>query len=123
MAEGVEWCTAIPMRSPTGGYRLSKEAIILYGMRTSQCWAPGIRINCTAPGVTETPILDQLRSAYGPGVSGRLPAPLGRVSEPEEQAAALVFLNSEAAGYITGQVIWVDGGRSLSGSRRIGRPR
>ncbi|HTY29005.1 MAG TPA: SDR family oxidoreductase, partial [Mycobacterium sp.] len=36
--------------------------------------------------------------------------PLGRVSNPDEQAAALAFLGSRAAGYITGQVIWVDGG-------------
>jgi NAD(P)-dependent dehydrogenase (short-subunit alcohol dehydrogenase family) len=35
---------------------------------------------------------------------------LGRVSEPAEQAAVLLFLNSRAASYITGQVLWVDGG-------------
>ena len=49
-----------------GGYRLSKEAIILYGMaNVVALGAKGIRINCTAPGVTDTPILDQLRTAYG----------------------------------------------------------
>jgi len=72
--------------------------------------AKGIRINCTAPGVTDTPILDQLRSAYGQEFLDAFRTPLGRVSEPSEQAAVLVFLNSKAASYITGQVIWVDGG-------------
>ena len=42
--------------------------------------------------------------------SDTIPKPLGRVSNPAEQAAVLAFLGSAAAGYITGQVIWVDGG-------------
>jgi NAD(P)-dependent dehydrogenase (short-subunit alcohol dehydrogenase family) len=60
--------------------------------------------------VTETPILDQLRTAYGQAFLDDIPKPLGRVSDPEEQAAVLVFLNSQAASYISGQVLWVDGG-------------
>jgi NAD(P)-dependent dehydrogenase (short-subunit alcohol dehydrogenase family) len=67
-------------------------------------------VNCTAPGVTETPILNQLRSAYGQQYLDSFSAPLGRVSTAQEQAAALVFLGSRAAGYITGQVLWADGG-------------
>ena len=70
----------------------------------------GIRINCTGPGVTETPILDQLRTAYGQSFLDDIPKPLGRVSGPAEQAAVLRFLNSRAASYISGQVLWVDGG-------------
>ena len=72
--------------------------------------AKGIRINCTAPGVTDTPILDQLRTAYGQEFLDSFQTPLGRVAGPAEQASVLVFLNSAAASYITGQVIWVDGG-------------
>ena len=113
--EGVDWCRRHPEELADGGYRLSKEAIILYCMTNAvRLGARGIRINCTAPGVTETPILDQLRSAYGPAFLDDIPKPLGRVSEPAEQAAALVFLNSRAAGYITGQVLWVDGGNVAS---------
>src|ERR1700719_969377 len=93
------------------GYRLSKEAIILYCMKNAvPLGAGGIRINCTGPGVTETPILDQLRSAYGQDYLDTIAKPLGRVAQPSEQAAVLVFLNSTAASYITGQVLWVDGG-------------
>jgi NAD(P)-dependent dehydrogenase (short-subunit alcohol dehydrogenase family) len=112
MAEGIEWCRSNPEPvADGGGYRLSKEAIILYGMaNVGALGAKGIRINCTAPGVTDTPILDQLRSAYGQEFLDSFQTPLGRVAGPDEQATVLVFLNSDAARYITGQVIWVDGG-------------
>lgn len=110
MQEGIDWCHANP-EALGNGYQLSKEAIILYTMRSATpLGAKGIRINCTGPGVTETPILDQLRTAYGQGFLDDIPKPLGRVSGPGEQAAVLLFLNSAAASYITGQVIWVDGG-------------
>src|SRR5271157_5802533 len=109
--EGVDWCQRHPEALADGGYRLSKEAIIFYCMREAvPLGARGVRINCTAPGVTETPILDQLRTAYGRDYFDAIPKPLGRVSEPAEQAAVLVFLNSRAASYVTGQVLWVDGG-------------
>jgi NAD(P)-dependent dehydrogenase (short-subunit alcohol dehydrogenase family) len=109
--EGADWCQHHPDALADGGYRLSKEAIILYCAKNAvPLGARGIRINCSGPGITETPILDQLRSAYGPDYLDNIPKPLGRVSSPDEQAAVLVFLNSRAAGYITGQVLWVDGG-------------
>lgn len=109
--EGLRWCAENFGALADGGYRLSKEAVILYGMtRVADFGARGIRINCTAPGVTETPILDQLRSAYGQQFLDSFSAPLGRVSDPDEQAATLVFLGSRAAGYISGQVLWTDGG-------------
>jgi NAD(P)-dependent dehydrogenase (short-subunit alcohol dehydrogenase family) len=113
--DGVAWCGEHPDALADGGYRLAKEAIILYGMKSAvPLGARGIRINCTGPGVTETPILDQLRTKYGQAYLDDIPKPLGRVSNPDEQAAVLVFLNSAAAGYITGQVVWVDGGNIAS---------
>ncbi|MGE2732942.1 coniferyl-alcohol dehydrogenase [Mycolicibacterium vaccae] len=111
--DGLRWCADHPDALADGGYRQSKEAIILYGMRKAVELGPrGIRVNCSAPGVTETPILDQLRSRYGQQYLDSFTAPLGRVSTAEEQAAVLVFLGSRAAGYITGQVVWADGGIS-----------
>lgn len=110
MQEGIDWCRRHADVVGTG-YQLAKEAIILYGMRNvAELGARGIRINCTGPGVTETPILEQLRTAYGQQFLDDIPKPLGRVSDPAEQAAVLLFLNSRAASYISGQVIWVDGG-------------
>ena len=111
MQEGIDWCHSHPDALAGGGYQLSKEAIILYTMRNATpLGARGIRINCTGPGVTETPILDQLRTAYGQGFLDDIPKPLGRVADPAEQASVLLFLNSRAASYISGQVLWVDGG-------------
>ena len=111
MQEGIDWCHAHPDALTGGGYQLSKEAIILYTMRSATVLGGrGIRINCTGPGVTETPILDQLRTAYGQGFLDDIPKPLGRVSGAAEQASVLLFLNSPAASYISGQVVWVDGG-------------
>ncbi|OBF80760.1 3-alpha-hydroxysteroid dehydrogenase [Mycobacterium sp. 852002-51163_SCH5372311] len=111
MREGTDWCRRHPDELTGGGYQFSKEAVILYTMQNvSRLGAKGIRINCTGPGVTETPILDQLRTAYGQEFLDGIPKPLGRVSAPAEQAAVLTFLNSRAASYISGQVVWVDGG-------------
>ncbi|MCV7317140.1 coniferyl-alcohol dehydrogenase [Mycolicibacillus parakoreensis] len=111
VAEGIRWCRDHPDALSDGGYRLSKEAVILYTMaNTVRLGRRGIRINCTGPGVTETPILEQLRTAYGQGFLDRIAKPLGRSCEPQEQAAVLAFLNSAAASYISGQVVWVDGG-------------
>lgn len=111
VSDGIDWCQRHPDALADGGYRLSKEAIILYTMKsTAALGANGIRINCTGPGVTETPILDQLRTAYGQAFLDDIPKPLGRVSDPDEQASVLIFLNSRAASYISGQVLWVDGG-------------
>jgi NAD(P)-dependent dehydrogenase (short-subunit alcohol dehydrogenase family) len=110
MHQGLDWCRSHP-EALGNGYQLSKEAIIFYTVRSATpLGAKGIRINCSGPGVTETPILDQLRAAYGQGFLDDIPKPLGRVSDPAEQAAVLLFLNSRAASYITGQIIWVDGG-------------
>ncbi|MFD4356899.1 coniferyl-alcohol dehydrogenase [Nocardia sp. NPDC058518] len=111
-ADGLAWCAQHPgIVADGGGYRLAKEALILYTMRRSaDLAAAGIRMNCTGPGVTDTPILDQLRTAYGSQYLDSIPKPLGRSADPAEQATALLFLNSRAAAYITGQVLWVDGG-------------
>jgi NAD(P)-dependent dehydrogenase (short-subunit alcohol dehydrogenase family) len=127
MQEGIDWCHSHPDELTGGGYQLSKEAIILYTMRSATpLGAQGIRINCTGPGVTETSILDQLRTAYGQGFLDDIPKPLGRVAGPAEQASVLLFLNSRAASYISGQVVWVDGGNvgaAIARELEEGRPR
>jgi NAD(P)-dependent dehydrogenase (short-subunit alcohol dehydrogenase family) len=111
MAEGVQWCRANPDAYTPGGYTYAKSAIAIYSLNhTVELAARGIRINCTGPGVTDTPILNFSKITYGANFADAVPKPLGRISEPAEQAAVMVFLNSNAASYLSGQIIFVDGG-------------
>ena len=72
----------------------------------------GMTVNSIAPGPVETPLF---RSVNPAGKDGPMLAsvPLGRIGTPEEIAAAVCFLVSEAAGYITGSVIDVNGGSRM----------
>jgi NAD(P)-dependent dehydrogenase (short-subunit alcohol dehydrogenase family) len=74
-----------------------------------------ITVNALAPGATETPIN---RTAYTPEVRRAYEEriPLGRIAGPEEVADAAVFLASDAARYVTGHVLLVDGGLVINGS-------
>ncbi|HWQ14026.1 MAG TPA: glucose 1-dehydrogenase [Roseiflexaceae bacterium] len=73
-------------------------------------WAPHqITVNCVAPTFTRTPMLE--KALQNPEFARNLEkVPMGRTAEPEEIAAAVVFLASDAARMITGQVLCVDGG-------------
>ena len=74
--------------------------------------ARGIRINAICPGLIQTPMSDQMIAA-GQGHALRAmekSIPMGRVGRPEEIANAVLWLCSDAASYVTGQSISVDGG-------------
>jgi len=73
----------------------------------------GIRVNAVAPGAIRTPML-KLRDDM-PESEFLRHQPLGRLGEPEDIAAAIAFLASPSASFITGQMLLVDGGRSLGG--------
>ncbi len=109
-AEAVKWCEA-HLEDVKEGYTLSKEAIIVWTMLTSQdLIKQGIRINCTLPGPTQTPMMKHFEAATAASVLDTAMQPINRRSTPEEQAAALVFLNSDVASYINGVAFPVDGG-------------
>jgi NAD(P)-dependent dehydrogenase (short-subunit alcohol dehydrogenase family) len=78
-----------------------------------------IRVNCICPGDTDTAMLRnearQLGEAEDHFLSGSANRPLGRVGKPEEIARAVLYLASDAASFVTGAVMVVDGG-GLAGS-------
>jgi 3-oxoacyl-[acyl-carrier protein] reductase len=94
-------------------YAASKAAVLALTKLAAREAAPiGMTVNSIAPGPVETPLF---RSVNPPGSDGPMLAsvPLGRIGTPEEIAAAVRFLVSESAGYITGSVIDVNGGSRM----------
>lgn len=81
----------------------------LLSLVRSMAWelAPA-RVNAVAPGVIETAMTDALRAASAPGLLAQ--TPLGRFGTAEEVAGVIAFLCSPAAGFVTGEVIHVNGG-------------
>lgn len=75
-------------------------------------WAPRIRVNCIAPSLTDTSLAERLLSSPEKKEAAANRHPLKKVGTAEELAEVAAFLLSEKSGWITGQVIGVDGGMS-----------
>ena len=115
----IKWCDAHPdvVRE---GYSFSKELIVVWTMMTATSVIKrGIRMNCTMPGPTQTPMMAHFEAASKPSVLEAAAQPINRRSKPEEQAAPLIFLNSSVASYVNGLAVPIDGG--LMGGIATGR--
>jgi 3-oxoacyl-[acyl-carrier protein] reductase len=71
----------------------------------------GVTVNCIAPGAVMTPMLAGVPDPIKEKITGQIP--VGRIADPAEIAAVHAFLASDEAAYITGQVLFVDGGMSV----------
>ncbi|MCL6692369.1 SDR family oxidoreductase [Pseudomonas sp. R3.Fl] len=108
--------TAVRGLAHWGEYAGTKGAIIALTQTAAIEYGPrGIRVNCIAPGIIETPMAmseapDMIRK------NAAVFAPLGRIGQAEELAAAVHFLASDDSSYVTGQILSVDGGWSTGTS-------
>jgi NAD(P)-dependent dehydrogenase (short-subunit alcohol dehydrogenase family) len=99
---------------PQAAYTASKAGLIGLTRDLAAQWTgrKGIRVNALAPGFFTSEMTEAYSEEY---VAATLPRVLaGRFGEPEELAAAVVFLASSAGGYVTGQVLTVDGGVTIT---------
>lgn len=95
------------------GYVASKHGVLgLARAAAAEGAAHNVRVNCLVPGFIETPLLRAIGGDDVPGALAALGAkvPQGRIGQPEECAALVCFLLSDAASHITAQSIAVDGG-------------
>lgn len=91
-------------------YAASKGAIVNLTRQMAIEWAPRVRVNCVCPGVIETPMTAPLRADPAWAEKVLLRYPLGRFGRPEEIAAAILYLASDEAAFVTGVALPVDGG-------------
>jgi NAD(P)-dependent dehydrogenase (short-subunit alcohol dehydrogenase family) len=109
--EAVGWLEAHTDLWSASGYVWSKYAIDAWvGWWCGDLAGRGIRINCINPGPTNTPMMPEFHALATKELVDQALGPIGRYATPEEQAWPLVLLNSSRMSYVSGEVLWTDGG-------------
>lgn len=96
-----------------GYYNVTKAGVIHLTRHLAVELAPKVRVNCLAPGLVKTDFARALWESGEEAIAKRFP--MKRLGEPEDIAGAAVFLASDAASWLTGQTITIDGGGMLAG--------
>lgn len=108
---GQQWCQE-HLETLGNGYLTAKRGIAAWTAASALALGRrGIRHNCTVPGPTRTPMLALLNPE---ALAEPYPAPIARIASAGEQADPLLFLNADAARYITGATLALDGGLSAA---------
>jgi NAD(P)-dependent dehydrogenase (short-subunit alcohol dehydrogenase family) len=94
-----------------GMYNATKAALIHVTKQLALELSPGVRVNAICPGVVRTRLAEALWKDHEDALSGS--TALGRIGEPPDVAAAVAFLVSDEASWITGEVMVIDGGQLL----------
>ena len=111
-AAGQAWCEAHDDVVGANGYGFSKEAINTYVAWRGYQLAATVRINGIMPGPTDTPMMPSFVEMMGEDFFEKFPKPVGRNSRADEQAWALVTLNSSRSSYTVATNVFTDGGFS-----------
>ena len=106
----VEWSQAHP-EIVADGYVFSKEAVIVYTMqRAIAAASAGVRVNCVSPGPTDTPMMPAFEASASRDLLLAFTGPMNRYATADEMGWPLAFLNSDAASFMTGFNLIIDGG-------------
>ncbi len=92
------------------GYAASKGGVKQLVQSLAMSWAPDVRVNAVAPGWIATPLTEALRAAPDGGASIIARTPMARWGDPKDLVGPVLFLCSDAAAFVTGMVLAVDGG-------------
>lgn len=102
-----------------GVYHVSKAALIHLTKQLAIELGPTIRVNAVAPGVVRTRLAEALWKEHEAAVDER--TPLGRIGEPADVGAAIAFLASPSASWITGETLVIDGGQMIGAGAALDR--
>ena len=99
-------------------YGMTKAGIVQLAKSAATEWAPsGVRVNVIGPGVTETPLTAPIKAVPEWYQAYATKTPMNRWARPDEMAGPAVFLLSDAASYVTGATLYVDGGWTAADGR------
>ena len=95
------------MAAKHGVVGLTKAAALDYAQSN-------IRINAVAPGIIDTPMIKRFSGGTAEGRQAMISQePIGRMGQPEEIVAAVIWLCSDAASFVTGHIMVIDGGQTV----------